>query len=76
MTSEIEPTSYVRRSAEMVGVQIAPDDEGAVVAIFANLARATASLAAFQLPEAVEPAPIFIAFDDAAPSLSTEAGSH
>jgi Protein of unknown function (DUF4089) len=64
MTSEIDPTGYVRRAEEMIGLQISPDDETAVVAIFANLARAAASLAAFPLAEAVEPAAIFIAFDE------------
>jgi hypothetical protein len=64
MTSEIDPAGYVRRASEMIGLQIAPDDEGAVVAIFANLVRAADSLAAFALPETVEPAATFVAFDD------------
>jgi Protein of unknown function (DUF4089) len=62
----IDSVGYVRSASETIGVQIAPDDEGAVVAMFANLARAAAFLNAFPLSEAVEPAATFTAFDDGA----------
>jgi Protein of unknown function (DUF4089) len=59
-------TDYVRRTAEVVGIQLAPHDEAAVVAIFANLARRAAFLSAAPLLEEIESAAIFTAFDDGA----------
>jgi hypothetical protein len=61
--SERDLTAYVHRTAEIVGIQLAAHDEAAVVAVFANLARRAAFLFAAPLPEEIESASIFTAFD-------------
>ena len=62
----MDVTDYVHRTAEIVGIQLAPHDEAAVVAVFANLARRAAFLSAAPLPEEIESASIFTAFDGGA----------
>lgn len=64
MASERDVTDYVRRTAETMELQLAPDDEAAVVAVFANLARGAAFLSAFPLSEEIESASIFTVFED------------
>ena len=52
---------YAEEIAAILGLTIAPEDWPAVLGVLANLARVTAPLMAFALPDNAEPAPIFTA---------------
>jgi Protein of unknown function (DUF4089) len=55
----LDPARYVPQAASAVGLSLAPDDLGAVVAAFAVLARVAGPVMAFPLPEELIAAPVF-----------------
>jgi len=59
MTEPFDPARFVPLAAAAVGLPLAPEDLGNVVAAFAVLARVAGPVMAFPLPEEVVSAAVF-----------------
>jgi len=62
-----DPAIYVPQAAAALGLEIAPEDLGDVVAAFAVLARVAGPVMATPLPEELVSAAVFIPSEGAAP---------
>ena len=60
MPTEFDPALYVPQAAAALGLEIAPEDFGEVVAAFSVLARAAGGLMATPLPEDLVAAAVFM----------------
>jgi hypothetical protein len=58
-TSKIEIADYVEETARCLGVKLDAAALPGVVAVFGVLARNAEALMAHELPESVEPSPVF-----------------
>jgi hypothetical protein len=67
MGEPLDLPTYVRQAAAVVGLPIAEEDFGDVVAAFAVLARVSGPVMAFPLPEDVIAAAVFTPDDGAEP---------
>jgi hypothetical protein len=60
MEDPFDPARYVPLAAAAIGLPIAPEDLGDVIANLAVLARAAGAVMAFPLPEELVAAAIFV----------------
>jgi hypothetical protein len=57
--SSAEVESYVDETARLLGVRMDAADRALVVSLFSVLARHAETLMAHELPESIEPGPVF-----------------
>jgi hypothetical protein len=67
MAEPFDPAQYVPAAASAIGLPIAPEDIGGVIAAFAVLARVAAPVMAFDLPEDLVAAAVFTPEPEAKP---------
>jgi hypothetical protein len=51
--------AYLDQTAAVLGLNLAPEDRAVVLLLLANLARVAEPLMAFELPDDLDPAPVF-----------------
>jgi hypothetical protein len=67
MAEPVDPARYVPMAAAAMGLALAPEDLGDVIAAFAVLARVAGPVMAFPLPEDMVAAAVFTPDDGEAP---------